>query len=339
MGCQKDVDKIQAIPDDGQTAGLKAAATGSIVTAGTVVNGQFQGGVALTTANSVTLKVTVTGVGTYNLYSNTVNGYSFAKSGSFTATGTQFVTLPGTGTPTATGVNTFLVTFGTTCSFTVVVVSAVPIVQSSCNISYTYYEVANHKTMKVWLDRNLGASQVAQAATDFLAYGSLYQWGRLADNHQCINWASSYSGTAVNGVTFVRSSTNAPGHALFIKTLVSPWDWRFPQNNSLWQGVAGINNPCPAGFRIPTNPEFTAEVATWVTKNIAGAYGSSLKWVTAGYRDFPDGNIYQTGATGAYWSSTVANTTKTMVLRFTSAMAITADDFRAVGYSVRCIKN
>ena len=339
MGCQKDVDKIQAIPDDGQTAGLKAAATGSIVTAGTVVNGQYDGGVALTTDNSVTLKVTVTGVGTYNLYSNTVNGYSFAKSGSFTATGTQFVTLPGTGTPTATGVNTFLVTFGTTCSFAVVVVSSVPIVQSSCNTSYTYYEVANHKTQKVWLDRNLGASQVAQAATDFLAYGSLYQWGRLADNHQCINWASSYSGTAVNGVTFVRSSTNAPGHALFIKTLVSPWDWRFPQNNNFWQGVAGINNPCPAGFRIPTNPEFTAEVTSWATKNITGAYGSSLKWVTAGYREFADGNIYQTGATGAYWSSTIGNTTKTMVLRFSAAMAITADDFRAVGYSVRCIKN
>jgi len=27
-----------------------------------------------------------------------------------------------------------------------------------------------------WLDRNLGASRVAQSSTDYLAYGSLYQW-------------------------------------------------------------------------------------------------------------------------------------------------------------------
>ena len=340
IGCKKDVDKVQTIPDEGQiNAGLKATAAGSIVSTGTVVNGNYTGGVVLTSANSVTLKVAVTAIGTYNLYSNTVNGYSFSKSGSFTATGMQFVTLPGTGTPVATGINTFLVTFGTTCSFKVVVVSNVPIVQSSCNTSYTYYEVANQATQKVWLDRNLGASQVAQAATDFLAYGSLYQWGRLADNHQCITWASSYSGTPVNGVTTTTSSSNTPGHSLFVKTLTSPWDWRVPQNNSLWQGVSGINNPCPAGYRIPTSTEFNAEVTSWVSKNTTGAFGSSLKWVTAGYRDFPDGNIYQGGATGAYWSSTISNTTKAMVLRFTATMGLTADDFRAVGYSVRCIKN
>ena len=136
-GCQKDTDKVQPVSDNGNNIGLKAAATGSIVTAGTIVNGTFQGGVVLNSTNSITLKVTVTAIGTYNLYSNTVNGYSFSKSGSFTATGTQLVTLPGTGTPVATGTNTFIVTFGTACSIPVVVVSSAAIVQSSCNTSYT----------------------------------------------------------------------------------------------------------------------------------------------------------------------------------------------------------
>ena len=108
IGCKKDVDKVQTIPDEGQiNAGLKATAAGSIVSTGTVVNGNYTGGVVLTSANSVTLKVAVTAIGTYNLYSNTVNGYSFSKSGSFTATGMQFVTLPGTGTPVATGITLF----------------------------------------------------------------------------------------------------------------------------------------------------------------------------------------------------------------------------------------
>ncbi len=338
MGCQKEADKIQTVPDNGNTAGLKAAATGSIVTTGTVVNGIYKAGVALNTANTLTLKLTVTAIGTYNITTSTVNGYNFSKSGSFTATGAQTITLPGTGTPVTTGINTFTVTFGTTASFTVVVVSNTPIVQSSCNTSYTYYEVANHKTQKVWLDRNLGATQVGTAATDFLSYGSLYQWGRLADNHQCITWASSYLGTPVNGVTTTTCSSNTPPNALFVKTLASPWDWRVPQNNSLWQGTAGINNPCPSGYRLPTNAEFIAEVATWTTKNTVGAFGSSLKWVMAGYRDFPDGAIYNAGYSGGYWSSTI-NSTKAMALWFSPTEGYTVDDYRAVGYSVRCIKN
>jgi len=338
MGCKKDIEEIQTIPESGHNGVLKAGAVGTIVSSGTKINGDYRAGVALNSSNSVTLKVIVTAIGTYNIASNTVNGYSYAKSGTFTATGIQYVTLPASGTPVATGINTFMVTFGTTCSFTVVVVSNVPIVQTSCNISYTYYEVANQVTKKIWLDRNLGASRVAQSANDYQAYGSLYQWGRLADNHQCITWTGPNAGTPVNGTTTTTSSSNTPGHSLFIKTTQSPWDWRVPQNNNLWQGVTGINNPCPPGFRLPTSAEFTAEVNSWATKNTAGAFGSILKWTTAGYRDFPNGQIYQAGTIGGYWSSTISST-KATALWFSASQGYTVSDFRAVGYSVRCIKN
>ena len=39
-------------------------------------------------------------------------------------------------------------------------------------------------TGKVWMDRNLGAAQVATSATDEAAYGDLYQWGRPEDGHE-----------------------------------------------------------------------------------------------------------------------------------------------------------
>jgi hypothetical protein len=39
-------------------------------------------------------------------------------------------------------------------------------------------------TGQVWMDRNLGASQVATSSTDPASYGDLYQWGRPADGHQ-----------------------------------------------------------------------------------------------------------------------------------------------------------
>ena len=49
--------------------------------------------------------------------------------------------------------------------------------------------VLNFKTVvgangRVWMDRNLGASQVATSSTDTNSYGDLYQWGRGADGHQ-----------------------------------------------------------------------------------------------------------------------------------------------------------
>ena len=47
-----------------------------------------------------------------------------------------------------------------------------------------YGTVVNPVTGKVWLDRNLGATQVATSCTDADSYGDLYQWGRAADGHQ-----------------------------------------------------------------------------------------------------------------------------------------------------------
>ncbi len=39
-------------------------------------------------------------------------------------------------------------------------------------------DVYNPATGKIWMDRNLGASRVAQSSIDEEAYGYLYQWGR-----------------------------------------------------------------------------------------------------------------------------------------------------------------
>jgi predicted secreted hydrolase len=39
-------------------------------------------------------------------------------------------------------------------------------------------------TGRVWLDRNLGAKQVATSGHDTDSYGSLYQWGRGKDDHE-----------------------------------------------------------------------------------------------------------------------------------------------------------
>lgn len=92
----------------------------------------------------------------------------------------------------------------------------------------------------IWMDRNLGATQVATSSTDAASYGDLYQWGRGTDGHEL----------RTSNTTTTISTTDLPGHGDFITEVSNPNDWRSPQNDNLWQGVNGINNPCPRRYRL-----------------------------------------------------------------------------------------
>jgi hypothetical protein len=188
--------------------------------------------------------------------------------------------------------------------------------------------VTNPTTGKIWMDRNLGASQVATSSTDAASYGDLYQWGRRTDGHQI----------RTSGTTTTLSSSDTPGHGNFILTPNSPYDWRSPQNDNLWQGVSGTNNPCPSGYRLPTEAEWNAERLSWSTNNAAGAFASPLKLPVAGYRDGSLGSLGTVGSNGYYWSSTVSSAYSRNLL-FGSGNAFVSTNGRANGGSVRCLKD
>jgi uncharacterized protein (TIGR02145 family) len=204
--------------------------------------------------------------------------------------------------------------------------------------------VVNSTTGKIWMDRNLGATRVATSSTDHLAYGSLYQWGRGSDGHELVNWIPGHvgqdGGTGVNGTTSVLSSTDSPGNSNFIISSGLPVDWRSGQNANLWQGVNGINNPCPAGYRIPTRAEWAAEFATWSSQNATGAFASPLKLTMAGQRNDGAGFFFA-GQIGYYWTSTTS-TTQSQHISIDPSGSYTSSNsssFRANAYSIRCIRN
>jgi uncharacterized protein (TIGR02145 family) len=187
--------------------------------------------------------------------------------------------------------------------------------------------VFNPNTGKIWMDRNLGASQVATSSTDVASYGDLYQWGRGADGHQIR--------TPLSTPTTGQSSSSSPGANFLIGSL----NWYNGTNpDNLWQGVSGVNNPCPIGYRIPTEAEWNAESLSWSTKNSAGAFASPLKLPMAGYRDYSDGSLGKVGIDGVYWSSTVSSA-NARSLNFFSSVAFMNTDARAFGFSVRCLKD
>lgn len=91
------------------------------------VSGTYTQGTALSSSNTVAIQINVTTVGSWTLSTNSLTGFSFAGAGTFTATGPQFITLTGSGIPTAAGTQTFTVSAGnTTCTFSVTVVAPIP---------------------------------------------------------------------------------------------------------------------------------------------------------------------------------------------------------------------
>ncbi len=181
---------------------------------------------------------------------------------------------------------------------------------------------------QTWMDRNLGASQVAVSYDDSLAYGDLYQWGRLRDGHEKRN----------SRTTSVLSSSDTPGHGYFIKSSSFPFDWRSSQKNELWQGESGTNNPCPAGFRLPTHTELNVERNSWSSYYTAGAFASPLKLVLAGGRTWESGTLLYAGGAGYYWSSTVVDS-RVYDLGFGNTFSGVYSHSRAYGFSVRCLKD
>jgi hypothetical protein len=275
--------------------------------------------------------------GVYNaqtLSSTGVTGLTASLVSGTLSNGAGSLTYTITGTPTTSGTASFAISIGgQSCTLHLVVYNVQPAYPAgtvNCNGNATIVnDVTNPTTGKTWMDRNLGASQVATSSTDQNAYGDLYQWGRRADGHQC----------RTSPTTATLSSVDQPAHGNFILAPNAPFDWRSPQNANLWQGVNGVNNPCPSGYRIPTEPELNNERLSWSSPNTLGAFSSNLKLTLAGYRYYNSGGILLTAQEGFIWASNINSTgTASRYLDWGNNNSDIFDAYRVFGLSVRCIK-
>jgi hypothetical protein len=301
---------------------------GSATNSGILAQGSAQSGV------SSSVPYTGGNGGPYSaqsVASTGVTGLTATLSAGNFANGSGTLTYTITGTPASSGTANFAVSIGgqsCTLNFTVISQPQYPANLVFCNSPTAVIDVTNPATGKIWMDRNLGASQAATGSTDANAYGDLYQWGRRSDGHQCRNAAT----------TNTLSSTDQPSHGNFILSNNSPYDWRSPQNGNLWQGANGVNNPCPSGYRLPTEAELDAERLSWSQNGSFGALASPLKWPVAGGRDNSSGTLYDVGTAGRYWGSTIIGTFSRFLFFFGNNAYVDYNQ-RANGYSIRCIKN
>jgi uncharacterized protein (TIGR02145 family) len=193
---------------------------------------------------------------------------------------------------------------------------------------YVYGTVQSPDTDKIWLDRNLGATQVCTARDDNDCYGDYYQWGRAADGHE--HGTSDTQDTQLAGISTVSTS--------FI-TINNDWTNADTSGASrqLASADGGDNDVCPPGYVVPSDAEYLAETSLVAAANINTAYASFLKIPVNGMR-FPDGNLF--GAATMYsvlWTNTPDNYGGSMVVGFSSSGVIRQADARSYGHGVRCI--
>ncbi len=178
-------------------------------------------------------------------------------------------------------------------------------------------------------------------------------------------------GVLVNGVTWARCNVGVPGTFVAVPEAAgmlyqwnrrtgwssadpvasSPagatWDAAVPTGDT-WDAV---NDPCPAGWRMPTEEEYAilcdaANVFNeWTTENSANGRrftdNTSENYIflpAAGSRNYQSGALTNVGSNGNYWSSISFLSTNSYYLNF-SGTYIYSDGAtnRAFGYSVRCV--
>ena len=198
------------------------------------------------------------------------------------------------------------------------------------------YGTVTTRTGRIWMDRNLGATRVAQNSTDVQAYGDYYQWGRPADGHEKHNVSGSAS-----DFTNVKSATSVPGNSKYIFSSDGSNDWLVTPDNTLWNGVNAPNNPCPAGFRIPTESEWAAEAAVFTSNNVDGSFetGYGLR-LTVGGMATSQKYITAIGNYGQYMTQTAYDNGRVKYFGVISWITwFDTNYYKTTGQSCRCIKD
>ena len=219
-----------------------------------------------------------------------------------------------------------------------------------------------------WAKTNLNVGGVF--AANPYDYGALYQWGRKSDGHEnrfsakyptdnYVEESGIVSGADLDATGQVAPTSGAYGK--FIKNDAHPDDWRFPQTDTLWnRGTAAvpvktINDPCPAGWRVPTEIELSSLTAgtvtgVWTTNYLSSGIngrlftdntggvsnGNFIFLPAAGFRNHGTGEVLYSGEDGVYWSSTVYGIGARYLLFLDGPVGVSSF-YRAIGFSVRCV--
>ena len=167
-------------------------------------------------------------------------------------------------------------------------------------------------------------------------------------------------GVIINGVEWARSNVAAPGtFAQNPENAGMFYQWNRRQGWAATGGITGwdnrpatgtewerTNNPCPEGWRIPTQSEFHSLAGAgseWITQNgvngrLFGTYPHQIFLPAVGWRRGSDGRLEGAGSSADYWSSTQLNNENAVRLGFGRVgIVVIVAGLRTNGLPIRCV--
>ncbi|WP_223898701.1 hypothetical protein [Sulfurovum sp. TSL1] len=218
----------------------------------------------------------------------------------------------------------------------------VPPTEAECLLASGGYETIViqdiHDNNRTWLDRNLGASEVAAGPYDEAAFGHYYQWGRAADGHQ----ENTSETNDTLATTLEGNDPNTDWYGKFILSNRTNLDWaasNIDNDGSLreqsWSTPYDPNQICPCGYIVPTAQDF-------VDLNLSDPNTADIfKIAYTDRRAAEDGSIPlpTDRRLAIYWTTTHDNNdSHYYAMYFGEPGKIWDNGKRGAGVPVRCIK-
>lgn len=210
------------------------------------------------------------------------------------------------------------------------------------------YTTVRAKDGKVWLQQNLGSSNVAtDRVTDQASWGDLFQWGRWDDGHQYRSGATTSSippspnnpsGLGITGLTPFYFNSTATNRWWGGGTATDKVEAASPSDISATNGCDPCKKLLGEQWRLPTILEWENLRDTEGITNNATAFNSNLKIPSTTFRDGSTGVLNTNTNTTRFWSSTAGASGGAYLLNLVSTGATTLNVSRSNGYAVRCIR-
>jgi uncharacterized protein (TIGR02145 family) len=248
-----------------------------------------------------------------------VTGLTAVLNAGILASGAGAFTWSITGTPANSGTASFALSIcGQSCTLNIPVLFPV----CRAKISLTEY--------RDFMCHNLGAANTdADPFTpSWEINGGYWQWGRKQQ---------------------AAAGPSGPGVSDADDGVADGWN---TTNGSWSDGTKTANDPCPAGYRVPTRAQWDdvlsnnalTNVGSWISSSTNYSSGKMIGNIlflpaAGGRNGNSGGTLYGRGDFGRYWGSTEygSDSDSAWYLRFDSGSALTYYLGRTYGFSIRCI--
>jgi uncharacterized protein (TIGR02145 family) len=182
----------------------------------------------------------------------------------------------------------------------------------------------------IWAPVNCGFEPATDESIGY-PYGKFYQWGRFYGQGSDAEFDATVP-EVIHGTVTIEQGQQEANKGKFYAQSEEPFDWTVEPDPKLWNlgtveaPVKSDYDPCPVGWRVPTEIE---------AQSLLEEKGFLP---LAGFNNVTDGKFNRRDEIGFYWTSTVDGTKAKLFYVHATGTGIMSKS-RAYGHTVRCVRD